>query len=88
MPAQLMRGRSSVNARASGLPLVALRSLAMQGSIVAGGEWKNDLFTCPLHSSLQRTTRLRLCRAGSFRYIVPLSRTLNTEPLNTFSEAG
>jgi hypothetical protein len=33
MPAQLMFGKSDVNARASGLPLVALRSLAMQASI-------------------------------------------------------
>jgi hypothetical protein len=33
MPAQRMFGNSGVNARGSGLPLVALRSLAMQASI-------------------------------------------------------
>jgi hypothetical protein len=33
MPAQLMFGNSDVKARGSGLPLVALRSLAMQTSI-------------------------------------------------------
>jgi len=33
MPAQLMFGNSDVNSRGSGLPLVALRSLAMQASI-------------------------------------------------------
>jgi hypothetical protein len=35
MSAQLMFGNSGVNARRSGLPLVALRPLAMQGSITA-----------------------------------------------------
>jgi hypothetical protein len=34
MPAQLMFGNSDVNARGSGLPLVALSSLAMQAPIV------------------------------------------------------
>jgi hypothetical protein len=37
MPAQLMFGNSDVNARGSGLPLVALRSLAMQASIIRHG---------------------------------------------------
>jgi hypothetical protein len=33
MPAQLMFGKSDVNARGAGLPLAALRSLARQASI-------------------------------------------------------
>jgi hypothetical protein len=36
MPAQLMFGNSDVNASGAGLPLVALRALAMQASIVVG----------------------------------------------------
>jgi hypothetical protein len=46
MPAQLMFGNSDMNARGAGLPLVALRSLAMQASIK---QTHSGLIKCTSH---------------------------------------
>ena len=71
MPAQLMFGNSDVNTSGSGLPLVALRALAMQASIISPAAsripattltlarvcWDTDAYELPSYSQCPESGR-------------------------------